>query len=210
MKKITMMLIMLVSVATLVNAQYWRIYDGSTVPLAAPDGDNLLTFEDVSDQCHGANFYEGVLEDAAIEGNFIFDYAEPDIEPYPCTSKPTARGMYRDNWSGMSDSSFTVVVRMAAKKGFDRAFDLQWRNGNAGTRDELYMSVADSMVWFGRSDGAVKVNADLTRWHIIRVTVIGDSSTVFLDEDMTPVLTSTTTSANSSTSALGSGRMKAR
>ncbi|MBN1951385.1 MAG: T9SS type A sorting domain-containing protein [Bacteroidales bacterium] len=198
MKKITILLLMLVSI-TMVNAQYWRVYDGSTTPLAAPDGENLLTFEAVSDQCHGPNFYEGILEDPAIEGNMLLDYAEPDVLPSPCTSKPTARGMYQDSWNGMSDSSFTVIIRLAAKKGFDRAFDLQWRNGVANSRDELYLSAADSMMWFGKSDGSVKVNADLTKWHIYRVTVIGDSATVFMDEDATPVLTSTTTTTDGST-----------
>lgn len=198
MRRILFLLLILLP-ALGVEAQYWRVYEADVAPLETVDGANLLTFEDWSDRCHGAGFREDIITDVQVDGNNILYYAEPSVPSLMdgCT-KETARGMYRDTWNDWTDSSFTVVMRLAAIKGLERSFDIQWRNGNAGTRDELYLNTMDSTLEFGRSDGMVKVDMDLSKWHIVRVQVIGDSTTVFLDEDPTPVLTSTTTSAESS------------
>lgn len=197
MKKIYMLLLLIVSF-TFVKAQTWHEYDGSVLPLDNA-GSNALIYQDVSDKVHGPNFTEKVLMDGSIDGNTFLYYSEPDADDViipPAVKSP--RGMYRAGWSDFTDSSFTVVIRMAAMPGMDKMFDVQWRNGNANSRDELYLSASDSMMTFGKSDGEVKLDADLYKWNIIRIQVIGDSTTVFLNEDATPVLTSTTTETNSS------------
>lgn len=197
MKKVYILLLLIVSF-TFVKAQTWHEYDASVLPLDNAGSDALI-YQDVSDKVHGPNFSEKVLLDGSIDGNTFLYYSEPDADDViipPAVKSP--RGMYRANWDNFTDSSFTVVIRMAAMEGMDKMFDVQWRNGNANSRDELYLSASDSMMTFGKSDGEVKVQADLTKWHILRIQVIGDSTTVFIDEDATPVLISTTTETNSS------------
>ncbi|MBN1116174.1 MAG: DUF4957 domain-containing protein [Bacteroidales bacterium] len=203
MRKIYVMLILLASF-TMVKGQYWRIYEADVLPLDT-DGDTTASgevlphafmFHKWSDKLHGAGFIEDIISDAQNEGNNILYYSEPSVESPPGSSKPTARGMYQHNFGDWADSNFTVLIRLAAIKGLESAFDIQWRNGSANSRDELYIEAGDSTLRFGKSSGSVKVNADLTRWHIIRVQVLGDSATVFLDENTTPVLASKTTSTD--------------
>ncbi len=131
------------------------------------------------------------MADPDIAGNNLLEYLQPD---------ESAKTMYRyympDEWA---ETKFTIVARVkgTGDPAYDRVMDIQWRNGNSGTRDELRITPADSMIRLDKSDVEVKVDMDLSAWHTYRIVVEGDVASVYIDEAAEPAIQATTTSSTS-------------
>ncbi|MFC2137499.1 FISUMP domain-containing protein, partial [Bacteroidota bacterium] len=164
------------------STEYWMVYDASVLPSQTGTYTQPFDLRSISQGNPGINFIEEIIDDPERTGNEILKYYQPDTN---------ASLMYRynfdDNWL---DSSLTIIARVKGIEAdmIDRAFDIQWRNGNAGTRDELRISPIDSTIELEKADTVVKVNYNLFDWHIYRIQVIGDSATIFIDEETSPVL----------------------
>ncbi|MDZ7722649.1 MAG: hypothetical protein U5R06_07490 [candidate division KSB1 bacterium] len=92
------------------------------------------------------------------------------------------------------DSTFTLMIRVKGENNpetYDRSIDIQWRNGNAGTRDELRIFPADSVLELEKAETEIKLPVDFYEWHTFRIVVNGDVATVYLDEAQEPVLSGT-------------------
>lgn len=170
----------------------WKIYDGSILPTETSSGGDSLDFPKLSDNSPGTDFVELIMDDENIAGNKILQYLQPT---------PSAKLRYEHDFSsGFTGTSFTIVARLKGtgdNETYARVCDIEWRNGNSGTRDELRIIPADSTIELNKSGKRVKVNMNLNSWHIYRVEVMGDSSAVYVDEDTVAVLgavTATTTS----------------
>ena len=173
------------------SAQNWQIYDGSVLPSETSNNGDTLDISSVSDDSPGADMVAEVMLDPNIPGNKIFKYLQPD-------GKRTFRHDFTGTYSG---TDFTIVARLKGVNdpAFDRVMDIRWDNGNSGTRDELRL-------YYGGRLKLEKAGVDnypdvnFTDWHIYRIQVTGDSATVFIDENDTPVLAGKTTSTTSSQS----------
>ncbi|MDZ7722647.1 MAG: hypothetical protein U5R06_07480 [candidate division KSB1 bacterium] len=152
----------------------WLVYDASILPSETPTAENTLDLTSVSDNSPGAGFVQEIIDDPDLAGNKLLKYLHPD-----------GKTMYRYYFDdAYADSAFTLMARVKGERdaAYDRAFDLQWRNGNAGTRDELRISPEDSTLELEKADVEVKVDMDLYEWHTYRIAVNGDEATVYIDE----------------------------
>lgn len=169
----------------------WLVYDANILPTETGSGGDTLDLSDLSQDSPGPGFVEEIIDDSNIEGNKVLKFLMPQ-----------GTRMYRYSFSDdYTDSAFTMMTRVKAESEgeFDRAFDIQWRNGNAGSRDQLRISPADSTLELDRSDAEVKVDADLYQWHSYRIAVNGDVTTVYMDQIAEPVLVGTSTESTSDT-----------
>ena len=166
----------------------WLAYDGSVLPSETGSGNNTLDMTKLSQSAPGTNFMEEIILDSEIPGNKLLKYNQPE---------DAGTKMYRtdfdDDWTG---NSYTLVARMRGSKvdTVDRLIDIQWRYG---TRDELRVWPADSLVELEKVDIEFKVDYDLYDWHIYHIVVIGDSSAVYMDGNPDPVAYGPTTASTS-------------
>ena len=168
---------------------HWLVYDAAVLPQQTTSGGDTLDLSSLSQDAPGATFVEAIEDDPDIEGNKLLKYLQTD-----------GTRMYRYNMEDtFMDSSYTLMARIKgiAHPAYQRAFDLQWRNGNANSRDELRIWPADSTIELEKADIRVKVDLDLAKWHTYRVLVIGDSATVYIDERSTPYIAGITTETSS-------------
>ena len=172
------------------NAQGWQIYDGGVLPAATGSGGDSLDISNVADDSPGAGLIAEIIDDPDIAGNKIFKYLHPD-------GKTTYRHYFDDSYS---DSNLTIVARIKAEDdaAYDRAFDIRWDNKNAGTRDELRIWTHSDTLELEKADLKKGAGVDLVQWHTFRIVVSGDMSTVYVDEDPTPVVTGVTTASTTS------------
>ncbi|MBN2011244.1 hypothetical protein JW960_18010, partial [candidate division KSB1 bacterium] len=172
------------------GAQSWLIYDGSVLPDATAGGGDTLNITSLSDNSPGAGLVEEIIDDPNNPGNKIFKYLHPD-----------GKLMHRHNFDAeYADSAFTFIARIKGENdpAYDRIFDLQWHNGNAGTRDELRIWGADSTFELEKVDIKQQIDASMYDWHTIRISVNGDLSTVYMDENPVPVISGVSTSSTTS------------
>ncbi len=169
----------------------WQVYDASVMPEETAElGEGLLDISNVADDSPGEGLVSEIIDDPDISGNKLLKYLNPD-------GKRTYRHYFDDDYS---DSAFTIMVRIAAENDsvYDRAMDIRWDNGNAGTRDELRIWPADSTLELEKADLKIKLDVDLYKWHTYRIVVDGDHAAVYLDENDEPVVQGTTTASSSS------------
>ena len=172
-------LLMLLAMVAGVNAQ-WQLYDASKLP-SETAGDEL-DLTSLSQDAPGANFVEAIMDDPDIDGNSILQYLQPDDD---------ATKMYRSFLDGFVGDKMTMVARMRGvpnweELGLDRIFDLQYRISNSDMRDELRVFY-DGRVELEKSDTTAMLAGDPTDWHIYRIAIDGKRSTVYIDEDDTPI-----------------------
>lgn len=172
-----------------VNAQ-WKVYDASILPAVTTDGGDSLDISSVSDNSPGSMFVQEIIDDPDISGNKLLKYLHPD-------GKTMYRHYFDDSYA---DSSLTLMARISGERdaAYDRVFDLQWRNGNADSREELRIWANDSTLELEKAGVDVKLDMDLYAWHTYRIVVKGDTSFVYIDENKDPVISgvSTTTSSD--------------
>jgi len=173
------------------NAQGWQIYDGSVLPAETGSGGDSLDISVVSDNSPGPGMVQEIIDDYMNPGNKILKYLQPDA---------ANKTNFRHNFdAGFTDSAFTIMARVKGDTGsvFDRAFDFEWRNGNAGTRDKLLLWTQDNLLELDNNGAQVDPGVDLYKWHTYRIVVSGDTATVYIDENPVPVHSATT--ANTTT-----------
>lgn len=174
-------------VAFTAGAQNWQVYDGSVLPSESGTGD-MLDVSNYSDDSPGDGMIAEVIADPNMPGNSLFKYFHPD-------GKRTFRHNMTDTYT---DTSFTIVVRVKGNNdpvNYDRVMDIRWDNGVAGTRDELRIYYSGRLK-LEKAGVDAYPDIDFNDWHIFRIEVIGDSATVFIDEDPVPVLAGITTSSS--------------
>ena len=193
MKKLlvtTLSLLFVIGAAVQLNAQGWLVYDASVLPSETGGGGDTLDLTNLADNSPGPGLIQEIIDDPDIAGNKLLKYLHPD-----------GKLMYRHYFDdAYTDSAFTMIARVKGENDpiYDRVFDLQWHNGNAGTRDELRMWGADSTFELEKVDFKLKIDADLYSWHTIRIVVNGDLSTVYMDENPEPVICGVSTSSTTS------------
>ncbi len=173
----------------------WLFYPADVLP--SQTGSDPFDLTSLSQDAPGPNFEEVIVGDPAIPGNRLLRYVQPDTN-----STKMYRHIFDGAWTGQN---LTLIARMRGLDdwqalGLDRVFDLQYRHGNSGKRDELRLDYSDNSVELDRSPSAtVQPGIDLTEWHIYRIAVHGDSSVVYVDENPIPVLTGVSTASTSDT-----------
>ena len=172
-----------------VNAQSWKVYDASILPSETTDGGDSLDISSVSDDSPGAGFIQEIIDDPDIQGNKLLKYLHPD-----------GKTMYRHYFDeSYTDSSLTLIARVSGERDetYDRVFDLQWRNGNANSREELRIWAKNSTLELEKAGVEAKLDMDLYEWHTYRIVVIGDSCAVYIDEGEEPVITGVSSESSS-------------
>lgn len=168
-------------------AQGWNVYDASVLPVNTNDGIQL-EIHNVNDNSPGAGFQVQIINDPDNAGNKILDYRNPD-------GKTTYRYSFPDEFNG---NEYTLMARLKGNgesETFDRVFDMRWDNAIQGTRDEI-------RIWYDQRVEIEKADVtaipgtswDPNEWHLYRITVVGDVSTVYLDESPVALISGTTTS----------------
>jgi hypothetical protein len=173
------------------SEQAWLIYDGSVLPSETTDENSGLDISNVSDDSPGEDMVQEILDDPDIYGNKIFKYQQPN-------GKTNFRHYFDE---GYTDSSFTIVARVKGDTStvFDRVFDFEWRNGNAGTRDKLYLWSQDNLLELDNDGSKVDPGVSFYEWHTYRIVVDGDMATIYIDENPIPVHSAITTNTTSDT-----------
>lgn len=174
------------------DVPHWLVYDGSVLPSETDGGADTLDITSVSDNSPGADMVQEIIDDPDIEGNKLLKYLQPD-------GKTMFRHYFADSWE---DSTLTMIFRIKGENDpetFDRSIDIQWRNGNAGTRDELRIWPADSTLELEKAESEIKLDIDFYEWHTFRIVVTGDYAEVYLDESEEPVLSGTSGSSTDDT-----------
>lgn len=169
----------------------WLVYDGSVLPTTTTDGGDTLDLSNISDNAPGDGLVAEIIDDPDEDGNKLFKYLNPD-----------GKTMYRHYFDeDYEDSTFTIVTRLKGEmdETFDRVFDIQWRNGNAGSRDELRIAAIDSILELEKSDVSINYGTSLYEWHTYRIAVNGDKADVYVDENEEAVLSGVSTSSSSDT-----------
>ena len=163
----------------------WQIYDGSVLPADTDTGGGTLNITKLADNSPGDGMVQEILDDPDIEGNKIFKYLQPD-------GKTMFRHDFDDAYAG---SAYTIVARFKGENdaAYDRVFDIQWRNGNGGVRDDLRLYSKTGRIKLEKSGEDVMSGLDLYAWHTYRIAVDGVTATVYVDESPFPILTGTST-----------------
>jgi len=164
----------------------WMVYDGSVLPQQTLPGGDSLDITSLSDDSPGTGLVEEIIADPDNEGNSLFKYLNPD-------GKRNYRHYFADDFT---DSAFTIMARVKGDTAavFDRVFDFEWRNGNAGTRDKFYIWSKDSTLELDNFGLKVNTGASHYEWHTYRIVVNGDYTEVFMDENPVPMVSAVTTS----------------
>ncbi len=167
----------------------WLVYDGSILPSATVEGPGLLDISNVSDDSPGEDMVQEIIDDPVISGNKIFKYLQPN-------GKTNFRHYFDDAYT---DSAFTIVARVKGDTSsvFDRAFDFEWRNGNAGSRDKLLLWTQDNLLELDNDGAQVDPGVTISDWHTYRIVVNGDMATVYIDENPVAVHSAATTNTTS-------------
>ncbi|MBN2350300.1 MAG: cadherin-like beta sandwich domain-containing protein [Bacteroidales bacterium] len=187
MKKIYLLIALMLTFSLISSAQNWLIYDGSVLPSETDGGGDTLDVTSEKDISLGAGMIREIILDANIPGNKVLKYFHPD-------GKLTFRHVFD---AAYTDSTFTIVARLkgSGDPAYDRVMDIRWDNGNAETRDELRI-YNEGRIKLEKAGVSVDVDFDVNEWHIYRIQVIGDSATIFVDEDPTPFSTGTSTTSS--------------
>ena len=191
MKNKTFLIIIILFVFSLgfLNAQGWYIYDGSQNPLQ-------LDGWKVSSDDPGVNMIAEVLNDTLIPGNKIFKYVQPDYFRADGVTSG-ARTYYRHDFSDRNPE-ITIVARLKGMKidsiPNSNILNIEYSefaDGEYNVRDALVLTPNTGTIELQRANDKINVTADLYDWHVYRITFSAEDSisTIYLDEDETPILT---------------------
>lgn len=197
MKKIVLLLSLMITCLAFVSAQQWYFYDASELP--GPTSGPSLAFDDLSQDAPGPNFVEEIIDDLDIPGNKILRYIQPDASN---AEGGNATRMYRyfftnPDGSAFTTDKFTIVARMKGlpnweELGLSRLFDLQYRVSNSNSRDEFRVNYNNTLQ-LDRASQIVPFDKDPLDWHVYRIVVDGNVSTVYVDEVAVPFFSGTST-----------------
>jgi hypothetical protein len=195
MKKLYLFLFLLGCSFGYLHSQEWYVYDGSYVPVS------VNGWSAASSANPGTNFVEMILDDVEISGNKLLEYVQPDLNSAADNTIKARKYYVRSLSTSDTSNELTVVTRLRA---FDldsiigeKAFNIEVNDAKNKVREGLIISADDSLISLERAAKSIKVNADLNKWHLYRIAFSGIDSTtsIYLDEAVTPVLTGKTTSA---------------
>ncbi len=189
------MFLALVCSFTMLQAQAWYVYDGSTVP------DQLSEWSESSAYL-GANFVETILDDPSVSGNTYFSYSQPDVLSEDDATRNAGK-LYKYSFGDNSVDSITIIARV---RGVDvdtitneTAFQFEYRINGDGieARDMLSIIPESNTLKLEKSGGSATLDTNFFDWHIVRITFTGADSTskVYVDEQSTVVLESKTSSS---------------
>ncbi len=196
MKKFYLMFFALVCSFTMLQAQAWYVYDGSTIP------DELSEWSASSDY-PGINFVEEVTTDHYSLGNTYFSYYAPDDVASADASRSASK-YYKLSLAGKTDSlTFVTRFKGDSVSGVDSetAFQFEFVVSGCVVREVVSIIPDDNKIKLEKSGGSVVVDSNFFDWHILRVTFDGSDSTtsIYIDEQATAVYTGQSTAAPSKT-----------
>jgi hypothetical protein len=153
------------------NAQQWVVYDGSVSP------DSVFNWDGGS-----GTLTDAIIDDPSMPGNKLYKYEVAG-----------GTGNWRASWA-TAIGGITFVARFRGDLGPDyQVVSITTRNGEV--RPDIRIEPGQI------NPGGTKINAnyaaDFSKWHVLRITLANDSSMfIYLDEDPTPVLIDTATTAS--------------
>jgi len=165
------------------DTQEWTVWDCSILPedVGFMAGDNNPP---------GTLNFSVIIDDPEIKDNKLWKYdmyAEGNVE---------VSTTYRMDWDVSGTTVSTLVARI---KGIDdclskRLAEIDIRNMEYGS---ILRITYDDSLFLANVDEAYAELPDLTEWHIYRVTMNGDTFTVYLDEETDPILSGASTRSTS-------------
>jgi hypothetical protein len=170
------------TVALLIKAQPWLIYDASALPT-----ESVPAWDPSCDE-PGPTTVDSIIQ---LSGNSLFYYAVPeaaDRKAYKIDVDPS--------WLG---DQMTLVVRMKGLSDvgpLDRLFDLELRNGNALLRDKVYINYSNE-IELDNAGSMADLPFDVKDWHIYRFTIDSNMCKVYVDEINEPIIEGETTNSTS-------------
>jgi hypothetical protein len=181
MKKKLLLSMLFLTVALLIKAQPWLIYDASALPTESDPA------WDPSCDEPGPTTVDSIIQ---LSGNSLLYYAVPEAAD---------RKAYKIDIDGMPGQQMTLVVRMKGLSDvgpLDRMFDLELRNGNAGLRDKVYIHYSNE-IELDNAGPIADLPFDVKDWHIYRFTIDSNMCKVYVDEISEPIIEGATTNSTS-------------
>jgi hypothetical protein len=181
MKKKLLLSMLFLTVALLIKAQPWLIYDASALPT-----ESVPAWDPSCDE-PGPTTVDSIIQ---LSGNSLFYYAVPEAAD---------RKAYKIDIDGMPGQKMTLVVRMKGLSDvgpLDRLFDLELRNGNAALRDKVYIYYSNE-IELDNAGPIADLPFDVKDWHIYRFTIDSNLCKVYVDEINEPIIQGETTNSTS-------------
>ena len=180
MKKKLLLSMLFLTVALLIKAQPWLIYDASALPT-----ESVPAWDPSCDE-PGPTTVDTIIQ---LSGNSLFYYAVPE---------GADRKAYKIDVDDMVGQQMTIVVRMKGHSdiALDRLFDLELRNGNAGLRDKVYIHYSNE-IELDNAGPTADLPFDVRDWHIYRFTIDSNLCKVYVDEINEPIIEGETTNSTS-------------
>jgi hypothetical protein len=181
MKKKLLLSMLFLTVALLIKAQPWLVYDASALPT-----ESVPAWDPSCDE-PGPTTVDSIIQ---LSGNSLFYYAVPEAAD---------RKAYKIDVPDMIGQKMTLVVRMKGLSDvgpLDRMFDLELRNGNAALRDKVYIHYSNE-IELDNAGPIADLPFDVKGWHIYRFTIDSNLCKVYVDEINEPIIEGETTNSTS-------------
>jgi hypothetical protein len=181
MKKKLLLSMLFLTVALLIKAQPWLIYDASALPT-----ESVPAWDPSCDE-PGPTTVDSIIQ---LSGNSLFYYAVPEAAD---------RKAYKIDVDDMTGQKMTLVVRMKGLSDvgpLDRMFDLELRNGNAALRDKVYIHYSNE-IELDNAGPIADLPFNVKDWHIYRFTIDSNLCKVYVDEINEPIIEGETTNSTS-------------
>jgi hypothetical protein len=162
------------------KSQAWSVYNGNELPT---DANPAFT---AGDNSPAADFVAEIISDPDSAANKLFKYDHADT---------TGKQTYKMSWAIGGGTAATIIARIKGIAGSKskRIAEIDVRNVNSGVGSKLQIGYDDSVRL--ASPALVTYRQKSAEWHIYRFVMNGADFTLYIDEDPTPVLTGTSTTA---------------
>ena len=161
--------------------QPWQVYDGSFLP-----NENIPSFL-LDNEVNPPDTAGWIIVDPIVPGNKLFQFINDSA---------TSRIMYGIDWNMNTVKGATIAFRVKPIDDayYDRTFEVEFRDG--ALRERMFI-LPDGEVELDRADVKTTLDAHPEGWHTYRITYQNGTSTVYLDEQLTPFLNGSSSSSNS-------------
>ncbi len=162
-------------------AAQWQIYDASVFP---PENDPPFTETNVANPPDTTTW---IVDDPDINGNWLMKFID--------AAEGVSKSMWGRNWA-MDDevgATFAFRVRPIDRESYGRTFEVEFRDGK---QRERFILKSNGTAQLARAGVNQMLPSRLDGWHTFRITYRNGFSTVYLDEETTPLISGSTPSAN--------------
>jgi hypothetical protein len=153
----------------------WKVYDCSVLPQDFTGTDSLFTESNATNTDEVTEVLS-VVDDPDVPGNKLIQVASP---------AESFKEMWKMKWNADPETGATLVFRVVTLDTnavtYDRGFDLYFLNGMVEERLVSNVTANSSDILLDRSKVRETVNTKI--WRIYRITMLGNSIEVYIDED---------------------------